>query len=430
MKFTAAGDALIQQPYEVGYEGFAPIKEFVERGDVRFFNLETTLNKPEGLYGNQYSGGSYLRTDPKSLDTTLGYGFNMLSFNNNHTMDFSFEGLLSTLDILDAKGIPHAGVGRDLPEAARPAYLETANGKVAMISVCSSFSPAMMAGNPSPAFKGRPGINGLRVNTTVVVTPEQLEVVKEIGAQSGVNARHLINRKDGYTAELPEGVAEIDTMKFRVGEKPDTIYTIDPRDVARVKAAIAEAKENADYIFVSLHTHQIVGGDKENVPAYLTEFTHMCIDEGAHAVIGHGPHLIRGIEIYKDRPIFHSLGDFILQLNSIPCAPADFYENYGLKGDEGMEKLLDTRSEGGKKGLMYDRKMLETFVPYWEMEDGKLTKLELLPVDLGFDLPVKDPMRGVPVATTDMGCMKRLQKLSAELGTKMHFEDGKVIVDL
>lgn len=430
MKFTAVGDALIQQPYEVGYEGFAPIKEFIMRGDVRFVNLETTLNKPEDVYGNQYSGGSYLRTDPKSLDTTLDYGFNMLSFNNNHALDFGFEGLLSTLDILDATGIPHTGVGRDLREASRPVYLETENGKVAMISVCSSFSAPMIAGNASPAFKGRPGINGLRVKMHLVVTPEQLKAVQEIGEQSGVNARHIINRKDGYTPELPDGMAEIDTIKFRVGEKADTIYEIDARDIARVKATIAEAKKNADYVFVSLHTHQITGGHKENVPAFLSDFSHMCIDEGAHAVIGHGPHLIRGVEIYKDCPIFHSLGDFILQLNSIPCAPADFYENYGLVGDEGMEKLLDTRSEGGKKGLMYDRKMMETFVPFWEMEDGKLTRLELLPVDLGYDLEVKHPLRGVPVATDDMSCMERLKSLSAELGTKMHFEDGKVVVDL
>ncbi len=74
--------------------------------------------------------------------------------------------------------------------------------------------------------------------------------------------------------------------------------------------------------------------------------------------------------------------------------------------------------------------MLETFVPYWEMEDGKLTKLELLPVELGFDLDVKHPLRGIPVVTKDMGCMERLQALSAELGTKMHFEDGKVIVEV
>ncbi len=430
MKFTAVGDALIQQPYAVGYEGFAPIKDFIARGDARFVNLETTLNYPENVYGNQYSGGSYLRTDPKSLDTTLDYGFNMLSFNNNHALDFGFEGLLSTLDILDANGIPHTGVGRDLPEASRPVYLETENGKVALISVCSSFSPPMMAGNPSPAFKGRPGINGLRVKMHLVVTPDQLKAIQEIGAATGVNARHLINRKDGYTPELPEGMAEIDTIKFCVGEKADTIYEIDKRDIARVKATIAQAKANADYVLVSLHTHQITGGDKENVPAFLSDFCHMCIDEGAHAVIGHGPHLIRGVEIYKDCPIFHSLGDFILQLNSIPCAPADFYENYGLVGDEGMEKLLDTRSEGGKKGLMYDRKMLETFVPYWEMEDGKLTKLELLPVELGFDLDVKHPLRGVPAVTTDISFMERLKTLSEELGTKMHFEDGKAIVEL
>lgn len=430
MKFTAVGDALIQEVYTVDYEGVAPIKEFIAKGDARFFNLETTLNRKEDVHGNQYSGGSYLRAEPEALDTALSYGFNLASFNNNHAMDFGYNGLLSTLDILDASGVPHTGVGRDLPEAARPVYLETENGTVALISVCSSFGPAAFAGNPSPHFEGRPGVNGLRVSMRLTVTPAQLKVIQEIGELSGINARHIINRKDGYTAALPEGMAELDAMKFSVGEKPETVYEIDKRDIERVKASIAEAQKNADYVLVSIHNHQIEGGDKENVPKFIENFCHMCIDEGAHAVIGHGPHLIRPLEIYKKRPIFYSLGDFVLQLNSIPAAPADFYENYGLTGKESIETLLDTRSNGGKKGLMYVREMLETFIPYWEMENGELTKLELLPVELGFDLEVKHPLRGKPMATDDMSFMKRLQKMSAPYGVKMHFEDGKAIVEL
>lgn len=430
MKFTAVGDALIQEVYTADYEGVQPVIDYIKKGDARFANLETTLNKKEDVHGNQFSGGSYLRAEPEALDTTLSYGFNMLSFNNNHVMDFGYEGLLSTLDVLDASGVPHTGVGRDLPEASKPVYLETENGKVALISVCSSFGPAAFAGNPSPHFQGRPGVNGLRVKMHLIVTPEQLKAIQEIGELSGINARHIINRKDGYTAELPEGMAELDAMKFSVGEKPETVYEIDKRDLERVKASIAEAKKNADYVLVSLHNHQIEGGDKENVPKFIEDFCHMCIDCGAHAVIGHGPHLIRAMEIYKKRPIFYSLGDFILQLNSIPAAPADFYENYGLTGKESIETLLDTRSAGGKKGLMYVREMLETFIPYWEMENGELTKLELLPVELGFDLDVKHPHRGKPVATSDMSFMERLQKLSAPYGVKMHFEDSKAIVEL
>ncbi len=430
MKFTAVGDALIQKKYAVGYEGFAPIHEFIMRGDARFANLETTLNKTADVYGNQFSGGSYLRADPEALDTVLGYGFNMTSFANNHCMDFGYNGLLSTLDALDAAGVVHTGMGRDLPEASRPAYLDTPDGRVALISASTSFGEPAIAGNPSPKFAGRPGINGLRVKQHLVVTPEQLKAIQEIGKQSGINAWIEIDRGDGYLPPLPEGVAELDSLLFKVGDKTEVVYEIDKRDLERVKASIATAKENADYVLVSLHNHSLKGYVKEDVPKFLEDFCHMCIDEGAHAVIGHGPHLIRPVEIYKNRPIFHSLGDFILQLNSIPCAPADFYEKYGLTGQESMQTLLDTRSHNGKIGLMYVRKMLEAFVPYWEMEDGKLIKLELLPVDLGFDLDVKHPLRGVPAATTDMSFMERLQKISEKYGTKMHFEDGKVIVEV
>ena len=145
-------------------------------------------------------------------------------------------------------------------------------------------------------------------------------------------------------------------------------------------------------------------------------------------MIGHGPHLVRGIEIYKNRPIFHSLGDFVLQLNSTPSAPAEYYEKNGVPVDAGMKELLWTRSKGGKRGLMYDRKMFETFIPYWEMENGKLTRLELLPVELGFD--AEEARRGIPQPARDLSFIDRLADISAVYGTKMHIENGKVIVDL
>ena len=44
MKFTAVGDILVQKRLPETYEGFEEIKNFIEQGDARFFNLETTLN--------------------------------------------------------------------------------------------------------------------------------------------------------------------------------------------------------------------------------------------------------------------------------------------------------------------------------------------------------------------------------------------------
>lgn len=54
------------------------------------------------------------------------------------------------------------------------------------------------------------------------------------------------------------------------------------------------------------------------------------IDAGAGIVVGHGPHVLRGIEVYKGRPIFYSLANFIFEKRP---QPADSYEFLGLDGD-------------------------------------------------------------------------------------------------
>ena len=53
MKFTLAGDMLIQRRIPSDYEGFAELKEYIKKGDARFLNLETTLHNGE-FFANQY----------------------------------------------------------------------------------------------------------------------------------------------------------------------------------------------------------------------------------------------------------------------------------------------------------------------------------------------------------------------------------------
>ena len=101
MKFTAAGDAIIQKRIPDDYPGYAEISDFIKEGDGRFYNLETTLNYEGECFASQFSGGTYIRTVPEVLYDLDKYGFNMTSFNNNHSMDFSYEGLYRTLDALN-----------------------------------------------------------------------------------------------------------------------------------------------------------------------------------------------------------------------------------------------------------------------------------------------------------------------------------------
>ena len=120
MKFTAAGDIIIGRRIPADFEGYAELTPIIEQGDARFFNLETTLHKEGECFASETSGGTYLRTNPEVLDDIKKFSFNMTSFNNNHVADYGFEGMLRTLDAVEASGLVHAGVGRNLAEASAP----------------------------------------------------------------------------------------------------------------------------------------------------------------------------------------------------------------------------------------------------------------------------------------------------------------------
>lgn len=426
MKFTAAGDMIIQQRIFPEYKGFSELGDFIRQGDARFFNLETTLNHEGETCASQFSGGTYIRTNPEVLDDIKGYGFNMTSFNNNHVLDFSYGGLEKTLEAVNASGLVHAGVGRNLAEASAPRYLETPNGRVALIAVNSTFDAPMMAGEQSPRVPGRPGINGLRVTSRVELPKEDLDIIKRIAKETNINASREIVRKEGYYAELADNEAEFGPLKFTEGEKARYIMEINPADIERVDKAIYEAQLQADYIMISVHSHQLSGDAKENPSDFLQDFARHCIDMGAHAVVGHGPHLLRPIEVYKNCPIFYSLGDFVLQLYSIELAPDDFFIKHGLTCQSTVHELLKTRSKNFTVGLMTDPKMFRSVIPYWETdENNKLTKLTLMPVEMKMDGHKSE--NGLPRRSYNPEIFEYIKNMSEPFGTKMELDaDGLI----
>lgn len=427
MKFAAAGDAIIQRRIQKDYKGYDEIAPYIKDADASFFNLETTLNEVGECCASQFSGGTYIRTTKKVLGDLERYGFNMTSFNNNHCLDFSYDGLLSTLDALNESDFVHSGVGRNLAEAAAPKYLETNAGRVALISVSSSFNPAMMAGVQSEIIPGRPGVNGLRINKYVKVKKDELEFIRDLADRTGINVERTISAKEGYY-ELPkDNEANFGELKFVLSDKTEFVKEINPLDTERVMKSIYEAKLQADYIIISVHSHDLTGDKKENPSDFLVDFAHKCIDAGANAIVGHGPHLLRPIEVYKDCPIFYSLGDFIVQLYNIEVAPDEFFAKYNLPHNETVHELLKTRSANFTRGLMTDRRMALTVVPLWETQDGKLKSLKLLPVESPLDGNKSEI--GLPRKIKPDDVVKYLGEMSEPYGVKLKAdEDGLISV--
>ncbi len=425
MKFTAVGDMLVQRRLPDNYQGFEQIVTEIEKGEMRFFNLETTIHDHES-FASQFNGGSYLCANKGVLEDAKRFGFNITSFANNHTLDYSYGGLEKTLHHLNEAGLPAAGVGMDLHSASQPVYLDCQSGRVALISVVTTFNPAAMAGHASVAIKGRPGVNGIRRKTKYYIRADQAQMIKDIAKTTQINAFIELGQREGYVPPLEEGQFQLDNLVFEISDEPGSKTILNQKDMERVKNAIFEAQLQADYIVVSIHCHEQPGDKKNEVPPFLEEMARTYIDFGAHSIVGHGPHVLRGVEIYNQRPIFYSLGDFVIHNENATKAPADFYEQYGLPSDATMHELYKKRSNGFTRGLQTKREAFETVIPYWEMEDGKLTKLTLMAVELGFGLPRS--RNGLPRPATDSTILENLQELSTKYGTEFLIENNRATI--
>ena len=428
IKVAATGDSLFFSNIPAEYKSIgASLVAFLSDCDVKINNLETNLSD-FGSYANQYSGGTWYNTRKEVFPDLESFGFNFFGNANNHTMDYSYTGLLSTIDFLDEKGIAHAGTGRSLDEAEKPAIIKLPDGKTAAIfAVDASMELPSMAGRGSKVFAARPGVNFLRHETLFKATEEEMAALKKLAAATSVNVYRDGEIATGYQAPDPEGC-------FTFGS---TLFTTDPdaplsrcnqKDLKRLCGNLEKAKAENDLVFILVHCHDEEGTNEGDPPAYLKEFCRAAIDAGAAAVFGGGVHVLRGLEIYRGKPIFYSLGDFIYQGMRVEYLPPEFMEKYGLDVNATAKEGLWTRSKGGKVGLQTNEKNFLTVVPKLTFENGELTDLVLMPVKLGFKTG-DETLEGLPYfATGEEGekIYRKYRDLSAALGTELVYENGLI----
>ena len=426
---TATGDSMITRrlPLEGEYEGFSEVKQFIMQGDFRYGNLETTVHNFESCGGAQ-SGGSWLCSPPGVIDDLRRFGMNVLCTANNHALDYSYGGLIKTLEYLEKADMPYAGTGRSLADASRPVYIDTVSGRYALIGCTMSFNPEAMAGEQTASLPGRPGVNGIRVNKTYHLPPADLEQLKRIAADLGINTKDEIIRAEGYLPQLKAGQQPFGQLMFEAADKAEIISKCNPIDLKRITDAIAEARFMADYVVVSMHNHELSGNSKENVDPVSKEFGKACIDAGADAVIGTGPHLLRGMEIYKGKPIFYCLGDFIIQLETILRAPDGMFAKQKLSGNDRLDVLFNNRSDNGKRGLCYDPIMYKSVIPYWEVENGELVKMVFMPIEEQFSLPRS--RAGWPQKNCALNIVEHFAEMSKTFGVDIKIENGLGVVEL
>jgi len=428
--FVATGDSFITMRQSIHDEpGFAKMLKIIREADVAFTNLEMNLHDyEEDCYPAAESGGTYTRAPPSMLDELLWMGFDIFSTANNHSVDYMYGGLFSTINHLDASGVPHAGTGRNLAEARAPAYLETDRGRVALISACSSFASFGRAGEARRDMRGRPGLNPLRYETWFEAKEETLSKLRQVEEELSLPEVH--QEPDSY---------HFLTNKFVAGDKPGPHTRPNKGDIEGNLASIKDAEKQADWVLVTLHAHEGRPGDDERPAEFVETFARACIDAGAHCFIGHGHHAMRGIEIREGRPIFYGLGNFIFQNETVYKMPADFYERYKLDPYSGaVSDVYDARQRAPPrpgypvhKWFTEDEKYWRSVLPMMEFEGERLRELRLYPVELGQGKPRSQ--RGRPMmAEGELGeqILGVIKDLSKPYGTEITIRDNVGTVKL
>ncbi len=431
LRVTATGDALCTRRLNAHKdEPYLKLIELIRSCDLAFTNLEVVLSSFRGSPVVE-SGGFHLSTDPAIARDLMWMGFNCTAFANNHTYNYGEEGILLTLEALRALEFPCAGAGRNLAEARMPAYIETDPARVGLVACCSTFAPGQRAGEQRPDLQGRPGLNPLRYKTTYLVDEEAMATIKRIAEGTGVEAERQLRLKLGF-AKPPKDPDEFpfQGLTFKVGPEMGVRTEPNETDLREICRWVEEVKRQADFCLVSVHAHES-HGERWRPAAFLETFARACVDAGADMVVGHGPHVLRGLELYRGKPIFYSVGNFIFYNEYTQRLAAEDYESQEADMRLTPGELHDVRCAKGEKGFPSDPLYWETVLPIVEFEGRTLAGIDLYPVTLGFGLP--RPKRGRPVLASGEQARKTLDwfaELSGAYGTEIAVDGEQARVKL
>jgi poly-gamma-glutamate capsule biosynthesis protein CapA/YwtB (metallophosphatase superfamily) len=433
--FVATGDSILTRKLSpIATAGFTGVVDLLRAADVAYTNLEMVFPGSGRMPGATYHG-THLGVEPELLDELAWMGFDVYGLANNHATDYGTNGLTASIDQLRARHMPFAGVGHTLREARRPVYVQAPGARVALIAAGSSNARLSVAADPGDGDIGRPGISPIRVQKTHYIRGERFETLRTILAEAGVDIRASGTTAPGIFLPYPDrniwdgpppGGFAVEGVHFAPGTTSHIDTAALDRDVDALVDVVDEARRQADLVVVALHCHEGIDGRwNSDTPAeFLRPLAHSMIDAGAHAVIGTGPHMLRGVELYRNRPICYSLGNFIFTLETIPAFPLEVYEQVGMPSCSTAADLYDRIT-----GYATEKRFWETVVPRFDFADGELAGTELVPVTLGHGLPRS--RRGCPVLADEAdghAILTRLGELSKPFDTRVEVsaKDGQV----
>lgn len=292
ISICCVGDLILDQPGPVE-QYFEGCRDALRAQDLVIGHLETphtTHERSEPSCIDIQAPPS----PPEHLDCLPGMGFDAVTTAGNHAFDCGPNGVLDTIARLDEIGLPHCGTGRNIEEAKKPVFIEKKGVRVGILSY-NATGPSL-----GWAMSQKPGANYVKVETAYIPT-----------------------------RDMPGCPCRIDT------------YLLPPAR-ERLTEEVRALKAQCDVAVVVFHKGN--GGDHPKLEQYETEICHLAVDAGADIVFGVHHHVLKGVEYYKGKPIYHGLGNFVCVTYAMTAGYNDTPE---------MMAYLRQRAKEGRGGGHY-----------------------------------------------------------------------------
>jgi poly-gamma-glutamate synthesis protein (capsule biosynthesis protein) len=422
------GDLLYSHPF-ASYPDpkLQQVFSLLRSGDVTVANKEGVFFDLRTFKGTGHDGGllwgeAALGRDMKAI------GVDMVSVANNHSMDWGWEGLSDSLRLLDQAGVAYAGGGRDLSEARAAGFLSTPKGVVALVGATSTFTANAGASDAFENMPARAGASILRWQQVNLVTAEQMARIRGLAAA----------RASTYEPAPSPQAREVSFggERYRLSDHAGLHYEMNRYDLDGLLESVRAARRTANLVIFTIHTHETATGDDDDNPQppdFLVELAHDVIDAGADVFFGTGIHDLRGIEIYKGRPVFYGMGSFFIN-GDIEAMRQSSLQAYGHadrphsgspRKTGGPNSCFQVRA-GGNPKTWYDGMVAVT-----GFEHGRARTVRLYPLDLGDTCDRS--RRGLP-HLADPADARRilgdLQRYSARFGTRIAIEGSVGMIRL
>ena len=257
LEFLLVGDIILDEPSPDSF--FELARPALTRADVLVGHVEV----PHTRRGTESSSDVPApASDPDNLRALGRAGFHVATLAGNHIFDSGPNGIEDTIAELRSQGIQTTGAGLNLEEARKPAIVEREGMRFGFLS----YNCVGPQGSWASATK--PGCAYVEV-----ITHYEL----------------------GYATPG--------------GPPKRTLTFAEPQTLEQMQTDIEALRTTAHVLTVALHKG--LGHTPAKLAQYERPVAKAAIDAGADIVVGHHGHILQGVEIYKNKPIFHGLGNFV-----------------------------------------------------------------------------------------------------------------------